>query len=260
MGEPRIHPTAIVSPAAQLGPDVEIGPYAIVGARVRIGAGTSVGAHAVVDGITTVGENNHIFPFASVGLAPQDLKYHGEPSELVIGNGNTIREFATLNPGTEGGGMFTRVGDGNLIMNYVHIAHDCILGSRNILANGAQLGGHVTIQDYVVLGAMAGIHQFVRLGESAMIGAGSMVSLDVPPFCNATGDRARLMGLNSLGLKRRGFSPEVMAAIKNAYRILFQSELRVGEAVEELRREHAGIAEIERLAVFVEQSERGICR
>jgi UDP-N-acetylglucosamine acyltransferase len=156
--------------------------------------------------------------------------------------------------------MFTRVGDGNLIMNYVHIAHDCILGSRNILANGAQLGGHVTIQDYVVLGAMAGIHQFVRLGESAMIGAGSMVSLDVPPFCNATGDRARLMGLNSLGLKRRGFSPEVMAAIKNAYRILFQSELRVGEAVEELRREHAGIAEIERLAVFVEQSERGICR
>ena len=198
---------------------------------MRLGAGTVVGPHVVIEGNTTIGARNRIFQFASVGAEPQDLKYHGEDSALIIGDDNRIREFCTLQPGTEGGGMITRVGSGNLLMNYSHIAHDCILGDRVVVANGVQLGGHVTIEDGVVLGALAGIHQFVRIGESALVGAGSMVSLDVPPFCNATGDRATLHGLNSVGLKRRGFSDETIAALKRAYRIMFQSKLRVAEAI-----------------------------
>jgi UDP-N-acetylglucosamine acyltransferase len=258
--KPNIHPSAVIAPGAELAPDVTVGPYAIIGGRVRIGARTRVGPHVVLDGRTTIGSDNHIFPFASVGMPPQDLKYRGEDSELVIGDGNTIREFCTLNPGTAGGGMISRIGDGNLLMNYTHIAHDCRLGHYNVLANGAQLGGHVEIGDHAILGALSGVHQFVRIGESAIVGAGSMVSLDVAPFCNATGDRARLLGLNSVGLKRRGFPPEVQTALKRAYRLMFQSGLKLTEAAQRVREEIPGVPEVERFLAFIEQSERGLCR
>lgn len=256
----QIHPTAIVEAGAELGPGVEIGAYAFIGERVRIGARTRIGSHSVVVGRTTMGEDNVVFHHASLGAEPQDLKFHGEPSELRIGDRNQIREFATLHLGTEKGGLVTRIGDENMLMNYTHVAHDCALGSRNVLANGAQLGGHVTIEEWVVVGALSGIHQFVRLGESAMIGAGSMVSQDVVPFCNATGDRAELHGLNALGLKRRGFSAESTAAIKRAYKTLFQSGLKVADAMAQIRAEGEPCAEVERMLRFVASSERGICR
>jgi UDP-N-acetylglucosamine acyltransferase len=257
---PSVHPTAIVSPEAKLADDVLVGPYAIIGPRVTIGAGTTVGPHSVIEGNTTIGDNNRIFHFVSMGAVPQDLKYHGEDSCLVIGNRNTIREFATLHVGTEGGGLVTRIGNDNLLMNYTHVAHDCVIGNCNVLANVAQLAGHVTLQDFTVIGAAVGIHQFVRIGESALLGAGSMVSQDVPPFCNATGDRARLHGLNTVGLRRRGFSSELISAIKHAYRIMFQSELKSREAVARARAERPGVAEVDRFLDFILSSERGICR
>jgi UDP-N-acetylglucosamine acyltransferase len=260
MSGPRIHPTAIVAEGADLAAGVTVGPYSVIGARVRIGAETTVAEHVVITGRTTLGRRNQIFPFASLGNVPQDLKYQGEDSELMVGDGNRIREFCTLHPGTQAGGMVTRVGDGNLLMNYAHVAHDCIVGSRNVVANGVQLGGHVTIEDHAVVGALSGIHQFVRIGESSIIGAGSMVSQDVPPFCNATGDRAELHGLNGVGLKRRGFSEETVRALKQAYRLMFQSKLRVAEAVSRVRAEIGGSDEVERFVAFIESSERGVCR
>lgn len=260
MSGSEVHATAMVAPGAELGAGVTVGAYSIVGPRVRLGDGCQVGPHVVIEGRTTLGAGNEIFQFASIGAAPQDLKYHGEDSELLIGDDNRIREFCTLQPGTEGGGMVTRVGNGNLLMNYAHVAHDCILGDRNIVANGTQLGGHVTIESGVVIGALSGIHQFARLGESAIIGAGSMVSQDVPPFCNATGDRATLHGLNSLGLKRRGLDAGVIRALRQAYRLMFQSGLRVVEAVARIRAELPGVAEVERFVAFIEASERGVCR
>lgn len=260
MSATRIHPTAIVDPYAQLDADVEVGPYAIIGAGVRIGRGTRVGAHSVVDGHTTIGQDNRIFHHTSIGAIPQDLKYRGEDSQLIIGDRNTVREFATMHLGTAGGGMETRVGDDNLLMNYIHVAHDCRLGNHVIVANGVQLAGHVIVDDYVVLGALSAVHQFARVGESAITGAGSMVSQDVPPFCNATGDRATLHGLNSVGLKRRGFSVDTLRQIKRAYRLMFDSKLTVGQAAARIRREISDSPEVERLVKFVESSERGVCR
>lgn len=256
----RIHPTSIIDARAELGSDVEIGPYSVIGAGVKIGNGSRIHAHAVIQGRTTLGAGNTVYPFSSVGSPPQDLKYRGEPSELLIGNRNTIREYASLNPGTTGGGMVTRVGDQNLLMMYCHIAHDCQVGNHNVIANGATLGGHVTIEDFVIVGGLVGIHQFVRIGSGAILGAGSMVSKDVPPFCNATGDRARLRGLNLEGLKRRGFERPVIEAIRKAYRIAFQSKLKTDVAVARIRQELAGIPEVEKLISFIAQSERGICR
>jgi UDP-N-acetylglucosamine acyltransferase len=259
MSGPRIHPSAVVAETAVLGDGVDVGAYALIGPRARIGAGTLVGPHVVIDGNTSMGELNRIFPFASVGAEPQDLKYAGEDSQLIIGDRNRIREFTTLHPGTRGGGMVTRVGSDNLLMNYSHVAHDCWIGDHNVLANGVQLGGHVEIQDYVVVGALSGVHQFVRVGESAIVGAGSMVSQDVPPFCNATGDRARLHGLNTIGLRRRELSGAAQA-LRQAYRLMFQSSLKVAEALERIRRELPDVPEVERFAAFVERSERGVCR
>jgi UDP-N-acetylglucosamine acyltransferase len=260
MSGPRVHATAGVAPGADLSDDVVVGPYAVIGAQVRLGPRTSVGAHAVIEGRTTIGADNRIFQFAAVGAVPQDLKYHGEASELHIGDRNMIREFATLHPGTEGGGMLTRVGDDCLIMNYAHVAHDCLVGNHVIVANGAQLGGHVTVQDFVVVGALAGIHQFVKIGESAILGAGAMVSLDVAPFCNATGDRATLHGLNLLGLRRRQLSAAGIATIRSAYRIIFQSGLKARAAVDRVRAELADSPEALRMAAFVEEATRGLCR
>jgi UDP-N-acetylglucosamine acyltransferase len=256
----RVHSTAVIAAGAALDADVEIGPYAIIGAHVQIGSGTRVGAHTVIDGHTRIGKDNQIFHHASIGAPPQDLKYRGEPSELIIGDRNIVREFATVHTGTAGGGMRTVVGNDNLLMNYTHVAHDCIIGHHNILANGVQLAGHVTVHDYAVLGALSAVHQFGRVGESAIIGAGSMVSQDVPPFCNATGDRARLHGLNHLGLKRRGFRPETVRQLKRAYRIMFSEKLTVAAAVERIRREIPDCPEVERFVAFIESSERGVCR
>jgi UDP-N-acetylglucosamine acyltransferase len=255
-----VHPTAIVAPEAELDSGVSVGPYAVIGPRVRIGGGTCVGAHTVVEGHTSIGRENQIFHHASVGTIPQDLKYRGEDSELVIGDRNIIREFTTLNPGTAGGGMVTRMGDQNLLMNYSHIGHDCRLGDFNIVANGAQIAGHVTIEDFVVVGALVGIHQFVKIGESAIVGAGAMVSQDVPPYCNATGDRAVLHGLNLLGLQRRGFAPDLVRDLKRAYRLMFRSGLTVGEATARIRAEVPASPQVERFVAFVQASERGVCR
>jgi UDP-N-acetylglucosamine acyltransferase len=232
----------------------------VIGAGARIGKGTKIHSHAAIQGRTTLGESNVVFPFATVGSAPQDLKYKGEPSELTIGSRNTIREYVSLNPGTTGGGMVTRVGDQNLLMMHCHIAHDCTVGNRNVIANGATLGGHVIIEDFVIVGGLVGIHQFVRIGTSAILGAGSMISKDVPPYCNATGDRARLRGLNVEGLKRRGFDLAVIETIRKAYRIAFNSKLRTDDALQRIRRELPAIPELEKFVTFIAESQRGVCR
>jgi UDP-N-acetylglucosamine acyltransferase len=256
----KIHETAVVDRNAELDKDVEIGPYSIVGAGVKIGKGTRVKAHVVIEGRTSLGEDNVVFQFASLGSIPQDLKYKGEASELIVGHRNIIREYVSLNPGTAGGGMVTRVGDDNLLMMHCHIAHDCILGNCNIIANGATLGGHVVIEDHVIVGGLVGVHQFVRIGTGAILGAGAMVSKDVPPFCNATGDRARLHGLNIEGLRRRGFERARIDALRQAYRIIFKSKLKVKDALEKVRREVAPFSEIENLVSFIANSQRGVCR
>ena len=256
----QIHPTAIIDPQAELDSDVEVGAYSIIGAGVRIGKGSKIHSHVVIQGRTRLGEANAVYPFATVGSAPQDLKYKGEPSELIIGNRNTIREYVSLNPGTSGGGMVTRVGDQNLLMMYCHIAHDCIVGNRNVIANGATLGGHVIVEDFVILGGLVGVHQFVRIGTGAILGAGSMVSKDVPPYCNATGDRARLHGLNVEGLKRRGLDKPIIDAIRKAYRICFQSKLKTDDALKKIRQELPAIPEVEKFVSFIAGSQRGVCR
>jgi UDP-N-acetylglucosamine acyltransferase len=256
----KIHATAIIDSKAELGEDVEIGAYCVIGAGVSIGNRTRIRSHAVVEGRTTIGRNNTIFQFASVGSIPQDLKYKGEPSELIIGDDNTIREFVSLNPGTAGGGMMTRVGNGNLLMMYCHIAHDCRLGDRNIVANGATLGGHVVVEDFVIIGGLVGVHQFVRIGSGAIIGAGSMVSKDVPPFCNATGDRAKLHGLNITGLRRRGFDDGKIDTLRKAYRLIFNSKLRTKDALARVREEIPSVTEVEQLVQFIANSQRGVCR
>jgi UDP-N-acetylglucosamine acyltransferase len=255
-----IHQTALINRQAEIDSDVEIGPYSVIGAGVRIGKQTRVASHVVIEGRTSLGQGNTIYQFATIGSRPQDLKYKGEASELIIGKHNTIREYVSLNPGTAGGGMVTRVGDHNLLMMHCHIAHDCLIGSHNIIANGATLGGHVVVEDHVIVGGLVGIHQFARIGSGAILGAGSMVSKDVPPFCNATGDRARLHGLNLEGLKRRGFTTTAIDALKKAYRIIFQSKLKTKDALEKVRRELSPTAEIEILLTFIAQSQRGICR
>jgi len=257
---PWIHPTAVVAPGAVLADGVRVGAYAVVGPQVRIGRDTVIGPHAVVNGRTTIGERNHIFQFASVGEEPQDLKYHGETSTLTIGDDNRIREYVSINPGTEGGGMETRIGSHCLLMVSSHVAHDCRIGDWVILANSVALGGHVQIDDFAIVGGMAGVHQFSRVGESALCAAGAMVSQDVPPYCIVAGDRARLYGLNIVGLQRRGLPQESVRAIKRAYRSLFQAKEPWEAAVARTRAELGDVAEVARLLQFIEASERGICR
>ncbi|MDF1565647.1 MAG: acyl-ACP--UDP-N-acetylglucosamine O-acyltransferase [Deltaproteobacteria bacterium] len=255
-----VHPTAIVAGGATLGEGVSVGPYAIIGEHVVLGEGCEVGAHAVVDGHTTLGPGCKIFPHAAVGFVPQDLKYAGEPTRLEVGARNVIREFATLHIGTEGGGGVTRLGDGNLVMAYAHIAHDCILGDGNILANGATLAGHVTLEDHIILGGLSAVHQFVRVGKNAFVSGGSMVAMDVPPYCTVQGDRASLVGLNTVGLKRHGYSEASIKGIKAAYKELFRSGAGLREAIAQARAEFGDDPEVAHLIDFVEQSERGIAR
>jgi UDP-N-acetylglucosamine acyltransferase len=256
----QVHPTAVVHPGARLHETVEVGPYSIIGEKVTIGAGTRVAPHVVIEGRTTIGERNRIFQFASVGGAPQDLKYAGEDTQLIIGDGNTLRESVTLNIGTVGGGGVTRVGNNNLFMAYSHVAHDCVVGNGCIIANSVALAGHVQLEDSVILGGLSAVHQFTRLGKHAFIAGGSMVVMDVPPYCTAQGDRAELAGLNVVGLQRHGFTEEQIGRIKEAYKILFRSKLQLAEAMDRLKAEMGGQPEIDYLVDFVSQSKRGLTR
>ncbi|MDY7229972.1 acyl-ACP--UDP-N-acetylglucosamine O-acyltransferase [Hyalangium rubrum] len=256
----QVHPTAVVHPDAQLHETVEVGPLAVIGPKVRIGEGTRVGPHAVIEGRTTLGARNHVFQFSSLGAAPQDLKYGGEDTELIIGDENQIREFTTLHIGTEGGGGATRIGNRNLFMANSHVAHDCVVGNGCILANSAALGGHVQVEDHVILSGLTAIHQFTRLGRHSFIAGGAMVVMDVPPYCMAQGDRAELVGLNTVGLERHGFNEERIARIKEAYKILFRSKLGVTEALAKLKAELGGHPEIDHLIDFVSKSKRGLTR
>ncbi len=258
--ESKIHPTAIVHPRAELHDEVRVGPYSIIGEHVRIGAGTEIASHVVIDGWTEIGRDCRIFPFASIGAIPQDLKFKGEESRVVIGNENTIRESVTVHRGTEPGGGVTRIGNRNLLMAYVHVAHDCRIGNHVILANAATLAGHIAIQDYAVVGGLTGIHQFVRVGRHAIIGGASAVPQDIPPFVSAVGNRAKLYGLNSVGLKRHGFSEERISALKGAYKVLFRSKLSMKDAIKKVREVFGDSPDAQEMADFIETSERGFCR
>ncbi|KAA0581249.1 acyl-ACP--UDP-N-acetylglucosamine O-acyltransferase [Azospirillum sp. B21] len=256
-----IHPSAIVDPAARLGEGVDIGPFCVVGPDVTLGDGVRLVSHVAVDGRTSIGAETVIYPFASIGHRPQDLKFHGEPSELVIGARNQIREHVTMNPGTEGGGMITRVGDDGLFMMGSHVAHDCIVGDHVIMANNATLGGHVTLGDYVIIGGLSAVRQFVRIGSHAMIGGMSGVENDVIPFGLVMGDRARLAGLNLVGLERRGFKKDDIHALRAAYRMLFGPEGTFAERVEEVGRDFGERALISDVLSFIRAKEaRSLCQ
>lgn len=255
-----IHPSAIVAPGAQLGSDVSIGPYAVVGPNVSIGDRTSIGAHAVISGHTQIGPDNRIFQFASLGEIPQDKKYNGEPTRLEIGARNTIREFCTLNIGTAQDVGVTRIGDDNWIMAYVHIAHDCQIGNQTIFANNASLAGHVVIGDYVVLGGFTLVHQFCRIGAHALCAIGTIAFQDIPPYITAAGSSASPHGINSEGLRRRGFSADAIAHIKRAYKTLYKSGLSFDEARSEIAARAAQVPELQLLADFLAQPGRGIIR
>ncbi len=256
-----IHPTAIVEPGAEIGSDVSIGPYCHVGPEVELGDGVTLMFHAMAAGRTRIGEGTRIFPFASIGLEPQDRKYHGEPSMLVIGRNNTIREYVTMNPGTEGGGMVTRVGDNGLFMVGAHVAHDCQIGNNVVMSNNATLGGHVRVGDYVILGGLSAVHQYVRIGRHAMIGGMSGVEHDVIPYGSAFGERARLCGLNIIGCKRRGFSREDIHSLRTAYRLLFAQEGTMNERLDdvtEMFRENEFVMEI--VDFIRSDSARAVCQ
>ncbi len=260
----RIHPSAIVDSGAELAPDVEVGAYALIGPDVRIGAGTRVGPHTVIEGCTTIGRDNRIHQFASIGGPPQDKKYRGERTRLEIGDGNTIREFVTLNRGTAQDRGVTRIGDENWIMAYVHVAHDCVVGSHTIFANSSNLAGHVEVGDWAILGGYTGVHQFCKIGAHAMTGVGTVVLHDVPPFVTVSGNTARAHGINSEGLRRRGFSNARINAIRGAYRTLYRSGLTLEEARARLAAQALGPAEGEedvgRIAEFLRGVSRGIVR
>jgi UDP-N-acetylglucosamine acyltransferase len=226
-----IHPTAIVDPKAQLDSTVSVGPYSVIGPQVKIGAGTTVGPHAVIEGTTTIGKDNRIFQFTSLGAIPQDKKYAGEPCELIIGDGNTIREFCTFNMGSPGGGGVTRVGDRNWLMAYVHLAHDCIVGNDTIFANNSQLAGHVVVDDFVILGGFTVVHQFVRIGAHSMTAMCSLLFADLPPFVMCQGQPAAGRSMNFEGLRRRGFSPERISAVKAMHKALYRDELSLDAAI-----------------------------
>jgi UDP-N-acetylglucosamine acyltransferase len=257
----RIHATAVIAPGAILADDVVIGPYCVIGDQVVLGPGVSLKSHVVVDGRTTIGAGTRIFPFASVGHETQDLKYQGEPSSLEIGHNNTIREHVTINPGTAGGGMVTRVGNNCLLMVGAHVAHDCQIGDHVILVNNATIGGHVVIEDYAILGGLSAVHQFVRIGKHAMIGGMSGVERDVIPYGQVMGERARLTGINIVGMQRRGFTREDIQGLRNAYQFLFHSGGTLSDRVSETADRFAGIGPVEEIVAFIRaDSSRAICQ
>lgn len=263
----RIHASAIVDVKAELASDVEIGPYSVIGPHVKIGAGSKVGSHTVIEGHTTIGKDNHFAHFAAIGGVPQDMKYRGEPTQLIIGDRNTIREFTTIHTGTAQDGGVTRIGDDNWIMAYVHIAHDCQVGNHTIFSSNAQIAGHVEVNDWAIMGGMSGVHQFVRIGQHAMLGGASALVQDIPPFVIAAGDKASPHGINVEGLKRRGFSSETIAALRQAYKILYKDGLSFEEAKLEIQKliaaSSAEVTTAENLTQFhdfIAASTRGIIR
>ncbi len=256
----KIHPTAIVSPDAEIDEDVELGPYAVVGDHVVIGKGTRVGAHVVLEGHTVVGQRCHFFTGAVVGSIPQDLKYKGEVSHLRIGNDNIIREYVTINPGTQGGGGQTVIGDENLVMAYAHIAHDCIIANKTILANAATLAGHVVVEDRVIVGGLVAVHQFVRIGQLAIIGGCSKVVQDVPPYSICDGHPAQFRGVNLVGLERAGTPTDTIDSLKQVYRIFYRMGLSKDHALEKIIKEAEAISETQEVIRFIQFSTRGICR
>ncbi len=255
-----IHPTAITDPRAEIGENVSIGPYAIIRENVRIGDGCEIGPHVTIDPFVTLGPDCRIFQFASVGAAPQAVKFKGEETYVKIGRGTVIREFVTINRGTEFGGGITEVGEENFLMAYCHIAHDCKTGNHVIMANNATLAGHIVIEDGVTVGGLTAIHQFVRVGAFAYVGGKSAVVKDIPPYVIASGDRAGLHGLNSVGLKRMGMSDSTLSALKKTYRIIFRVGLTMKEAVERVKAEVEMLPEVEKFIEFIQTSSRGITR
>jgi UDP-N-acetylglucosamine acyltransferase len=255
-----IHPSAIVDPGARIGSGVAIGAYSVIGAGVEIGDGTTIGPHVVIEGTTRIGRDNRIFQFASIGSIPQDKKFGGEASELIIGDRNLIREFVTLNRGTAEGGGATRIGNDNWIMAYAHVAHDCTVGDHTIFSNNATLAGHVAIGDYAILSGFAGVHQFCRVGAHAFIGMGCLVNGDVPPFVMVAADYGRPRGINSEGLKRRGFDTDRIAAIKRAYRTLYLGNRPLADARAELASMAADSKDVAVMLEFIDASERALVR
>ncbi len=255
-----IDPRAVIDPGAELADDVSVGPYAVIGADVVIGPGCIIGPHVVIQGPTSIGANNHIYQFASIGDAPQDKKYQGEPTRLEIGNGNTIREYVTINRGTVQDNGVTRVGDDNWIMAYCHIAHDCVVGSHTIFANNASLAGHVHIHDHVILGGYTLVYQFCSIGAHALTAYSSGVSLDIPPYVTVGGSPARPHGLNMEGLRRRGFPEQTRNTLKQAYRILYRQNLSLEDARQRLQELQADCPEVGLLTEFLANRRRGIVR
>jgi len=256
----RIDPRAVVDPGAAIGRDVEIGPFCVVGPDVRIGDRCRLESHVSIQGHTELGEDNRISPLVSLGGPPQDVKYRGEPTRLLIGRGNTIREFVTMNRGTPGGGGVTRVGDGSLFMAYAHVAHDCNVGNSTIFGNAATLAGHVEVGDEANVGAYSGVHQFCRVARHAFIGGYSVVTQDALPWVMTVGNRAKAYGLNVVGLKRRGYPRETIEALKRCYTLLFRSKLRLEEALERVEAELGHVEEVRYFVEFVRSSKRGVCR
>ena len=256
----KISPTAIISPDAQLEEGVEVGHYSIIGADVRIGKNTIIGPHTVIDNYTHIGEDCNIFQFCSIGAPPQDLKFGGEKTRVVIGNANTIREFVTIHRATSADIGMTIIGDHNLLMAYVHIAHNCKLGNNIIMSNAATLAGHVLVEDHAIISGLTGIHQFCRIGAHCMIGGASAITNDVPPYTIAQGNRAKLFGLNLIGLKRRNFSEKTIKAITDAYRIVFRSSLLLDAAIKKVEAEIADVPEVRTFIKFIKESKRGVCR
>ncbi len=256
----NVHPSAVVSPRARLGRDCQIGPYSIVGEEVELGDGVRLESHCVVEGKTSIGAGSHIFPFVSIGLAPQDLKYKGEPAETRLGMRSQIREFVTIHRGTAGGGMLTQIGDDCLIMAQAHIAHDCLIGDGVIMANAATLAGHVIIEDCANIGAYSGVHQNCRVGREAYVGGYSVVVKDAMPFALTVGNHARCFGLNTTGMKRRGYSRETIKSLHHAFHLLLSSKLNTSQALQRIGEELTGVSEVEDLVRFIETSKRGVIK
>jgi UDP-N-acetylglucosamine acyltransferase len=254
-----VHPTAVVEQGAEIGPGTTVAPNAVIGPHVKIGPRCKIGAGAIIDGHTTIGEGTEVFPYASIGLIPQDTKFHGEPSGLEIGKRNVFREFVTIHSGTDAGGNVTRIGDHNLFMAYAHVAHDCRVGSHTIFGNGATLGGHVTVEDYATISAFSGVHQFCRIGSHAFIGGYSVVTKDALPFAKTVGNRARNYGLNTIGLMRRGFTQDAVSRLRQAYRYLLVSKLNTSRALAQIEQDPAlQCAEVQYLIDFIRNSRRGV--
>lgn len=256
----NIHPTAVVSPKTRIGHDCFVGPYSILGDDVELGENVRLESHCVIDGRTSIGADTHIFPFVSIGLASQDLKYQGEPSETKIGRRNTIREFVTIHRGTAGGGMLTQIGDDCLIMAQAHIAHDCVLGDGVIMANAATLAGHVIIEDRANIGAYSGVHQFCRVGKEAYVGGYSVVVKDALPFALTVGNHAKCYGLNITGMKRRGYTRTVIDSLHHAFHLLLTAKLNTTQAIERIRQELTESQEVADLVRFIEASKRGVTK